>query len=187
MMGPRLIGLAGHGGAGKSTAARELRAMGFEVVTTGGPLKAALRSVLAAFELSPNRIERMIEGDLKRKPCELLGGHSPTHAMQTLGTNWGREMVDPQLWIRPARLKIKAALAARKRVVLDNVRFDNEGALIRELDGEIWSVKGGTDMPPDVAAHSSELYTGPVDRVLRNFGTLDDLRAGIDRALDRRK
>ena len=35
--------------------------------------------------------EAHIEGALKEVPCELLGGKTPRYAMQTLGTEWGRD------------------------------------------------------------------------------------------------
>jgi hypothetical protein len=186
-MGPRLIGLSGLGGAGKSTVAHELRGMGFEVVVTCEPLKAALRAILAAFGISMITIERMIEGDLKRKPCALLGGISPTAAMQTLGTDWGRNLVSADLWINPAQAKITAALASRKRVVLDNVRFENEAEAVRALGGEVWRVIGRGDMTLGQSGHATELFAGPFDRIVRNVGTLDDLRASIFRGLTPRQ
>jgi hypothetical protein len=183
---PRLIGLAGAGGAGKSTAAQILREIGFEVVVTGAPLKAGLRAMLASLGVSGLTIERMVEGDLKRAPCRVLAGKSPTEAMQSLGSDWGRDMIGAGVWIDPARRKAGRLLAAGGRVALDNVRFENEAQAVRDLGGEVWRVIGRADMDPGTAAHGSERFGGPYDRILRNVGTREDLVAAIFAALDRR-
>lgn len=182
----RLIGLAGAGGAGKSKAARELAVMGFAPVVIGDPLKAAFSALLAALGIPPAEVQRMAEGDLKRTPCAALGGRTPTEAMQSLGTDWGRGMIDPDLWVRPARARLEAALAGGGRVVCEAVRFDNEGQMIKDLGGEVWRVVGRGNMSISEAGHISEQYAGPVDRILLNAGTGQDLRAALDRALDGR-
>ncbi len=43
--------------------------------------------------------EDKIEGSLKAKPCSLLAGKTPRHAMQTLGTEWGRNCIGDGFWI----------------------------------------------------------------------------------------
>jgi hypothetical protein len=83
MTAARLIALTGYAGSGKSTLADILACEhGFTVVKFAGPLKAMLRAL--------GLDEREIEGDLKEQPCQLLAGHTPRRAMQTLGTEWGR-------------------------------------------------------------------------------------------------
>ena len=123
-----LIALTGLIGAGKTTAANTLqRYAGYELVKFAGPLKA----MLAAIGLGPE----YLEGKYKEKPCELLMGATPRHAMQTLGTEWGRECIHEAIWIHLWRSRVEALLAKGVNVVVDDCRFANELALVRKLGG----------------------------------------------------
>jgi len=96
--------------------------------------------------------------------------------MQTLGTEYGRQSVHPEVWLmcweRATRQKLDAGIP----VVVDDVRFPNEAALVRRLGGELWRIeRPGTERGP---AHASEggLDDYPLfDRRLVNDGTLIDL------------
>lgn len=54
-------------------------------------------------------------------------GVTPRHMMQTLGTEWGRNLIDGDIWV-----KAFARLNAGKCVIVPDVRFENEAALVRE-------------------------------------------------------
>jgi hypothetical protein len=149
-----IIAFTGLAGAGKSTAAMHLvKSLGFERVRFAGPLKDMMR----ALGLS----EREIDGDLKEKPCDLLGGKTPRYAMQTIGTEWGRDLIDSDLWIRAWQNSI-SRVPTGVNVVVDDCRFPNEakavgsagGILVRVDRPHVWSSS---------ANHSSEshrLFTG---------------------------
>ena len=49
------------------------------------------------------------------------------HMMQTLGTEWGREMIHGNIWVEAF-----ARLNAGKYVIVPDVRFENEAELVRE-------------------------------------------------------
>jgi hypothetical protein len=76
-----------------------------------------------------------VDGNEKELPCELLGGRTPRVAMQTLGTDWGRNMVGPDLWVNATMLRVDADLARGLVVVIDDLRFDNEALAIRKRGG----------------------------------------------------
>ena len=126
---PGLLGITGRAGSGKSTAAQVLIDDGWHRVKFAGPLKAMMRAI--------GLTDDHIEGALKEVPCDMLGGKTPRHAMQTLGTEWGRNCIAPDLWIDLARREIIAAMMRGQSVVVDDVRFENEAALIRELGGMV--------------------------------------------------
>lgn len=67
--------------------------------------------------------EEHIEGDLKDVPCDILFGHTPRHAMQTLGRDW-RDTIHPDLWLR--QLEARGCPAHCAGVVVDDFRFPNE-------------------------------------------------------------
>ncbi len=131
---PAIVGFSGLAGAGKSTAADVLiREYGFVRVRFAGPLKAMMAALYAEAGLDADDIVQRIDGGMKEAPDPVLGGTSPRRAMQTLGAEWGRDLIARDLWIS---LWSRAA-AMHSRVVVDDVRFDNEAAAIRALGGMV--------------------------------------------------
>jgi len=165
----RLIALTGYAGSGKSTVARHLvEAHGFTLVKFAGPLKAMMRCLGLG--------DREIEGDLKEQSHPVLCGKSPRHAMQTLGTEWGRETIGSQLWVNVAVESTLAALDSGGSVVIDDCRFENECAAVRGLSGEVVQItRPGVGR---VNEHPSENLPMPTWHWL-NDGTEDDLRAMV--------
>lgn len=79
-------------------------------------------------------------------------GVSARHLMRTLGTEWGRECVHPELWLRCWEKKIKE----QKKVVVDDVRFPNEAKLILQNGGQMWKVTRPGLPGPNELDHASE-------------------------------
>lgn len=162
---PRIvIGFAGRIGCGKTTAAVELYRYGFTRVRFAGPFKAMLRSL--------GLTEREIDGDHKELPCELLGGKTPRYAMQTLGSEWGRALIDPQLWLN-AWLRSIEKVPPNVPIVADDVRFANEAAAIHAMGGVVIRVvrPSAPRIVGETTLHSSEELAFPTDQVLLNDGT----------------
>ncbi|WP_174875205.1 deoxynucleotide monophosphate kinase [Vogesella oryzae] len=142
---PKIVVLAGVAGSGKSTIAAELVKHGYQVVKFAGLLKDMIRAL--------GLTDAEIEGDLKEKPCALLGGQTPRHAMQTLGTEWGRELIARDIWVNAWRRKVEAVLASGGRVVVDDCRFPNELNAALALGGvAVRLVRDGAG----TVAHASE-------------------------------
>ena len=90
----RLIAFCGYMGSGKSFAADYLiEKYGYTRVKFAGPLKDMLHTM--------GLTEEEIEGGDKDKPSDLLCGRTPRWAMQSLGTEWGRECIGENLWGKP--------------------------------------------------------------------------------------
>lgn len=162
----RIIAFTGSAGAGKTTAAQHLvAAHGFTRVRFAGPLKA----MLAALGLTAAEID----GDRKEIPCDLLCGRTPRWAMQSLGTEWGRELIGSDLWTRAWR----AALPPGD-VVVDDCRFPNEVDAIWAEDGTIVRVER-----PGAAKfetlHVSEAHALPYRYALANIGSIDAFRLSV--------
>lgn len=165
---PRIIGFAGPIGAGKTAAADHLcRAHGFARIRFAGPLKDMMRAIGLS--------DREVDGDLKETPSALLCGRTPRHAMQTLGTEWGRELIAPDLW---TTLWSHRARRGGTPVVADDVRFGNEVAAIHALDGIIVRI----ERPGCTASgHASETQAIDVDLTIVNDGSLEAFLAEVDR------
>jgi hypothetical protein len=135
---PPLIGLYSPAPqSGKTTIAEALVARGWQRVRFAGPLKAMLATMLAEVGEDRETISRMIEGDLKELAADALAGETPRWAMQTLGTEWGRKLIHPDIWVR---LFLRRAVQLRRQgypVVCDDLRFCNEAAAIRAAGGRL--------------------------------------------------
>lgn len=170
----RIIGLVGHIGAGKSAVARILSdQQGFVRFKFAYHLK----NMLQALGLTP----REIEGDLKEQPCAILGGRTPRHAMITLGTEWGRNMLDPDLWVRAALRDVDGwAATSATSFVFDDVRFPNEADAILKRGGLIWRVIRPNSASM-YAGHESEEGQSAIraSRVICNDGTLAELQREV--------
>ena len=165
----KIIGITGLAGSGKSTIA-DILVYDFDFVRVkmAGPLKSMLRAIGLG--------DAEIEGELKNEPCRLLGGMTPRHAMQTLGTEWGRKCINENLWVNVWRESACYALEyGASGVVCDDVRFANEADAVRRIGGEIWGVSRDGVLP---GTHSSETELAQIapDVLIRNGGTVEDLQ-----------
>jgi hypothetical protein len=128
-----IIGLCGAPGAGKSTAAQYLaERYGLARVRFADPLKNMLRAYYQTLGVPAEDIERRIEGDLKTTADPLLASRDPRYAMQTLSTQWGRELIDENLWMNAWAFRVAKAMGdGAPGVVVEDVRFPNEEAALR--------------------------------------------------------
>lgn len=164
-----LIGITGRARSGKDTVAN------FIVAAIGGyrynfadPIRAML-APLGVDMSDPYWQAR------KEEPVPALGV-SPRRMMQTLGTEWGRQLINPDLWLIMARQRL---MQHGYGMVISDVRFDNEAAWVRKHGGRIIHV-----FRPDtkaVEAHVSEdgIEMQDTDIRLFNGGTLEELQLSV--------
>jgi len=173
-----LVGLVGRRRAGKDTVACILNKEGFYTVKFAEGLKIMLGSLLKALDFSDKNIERMIESDLKEVPLPILAGKSPRHAMQTLGTEWGRNCMGENIWVDIALERCKQF----QKAVIADCRFPNEAEAIRKAGGLLIRVTRDTG---HVDSHPSETLIDnlPVDFEVDNNGTVEELEQKIKQIL----
>jgi hypothetical protein len=171
----RLIGLTGKAGCGKDTVAEYLITRHkFIHYKFAGPLK----DMLAAIGVDCTTPER------KNIPEGRFGKTTPRRMMQTLGTEWGRCCVHPDMWVILAKQFIESLIADASEpvsVVISDVRFENEATMINVYHGTVWHI--GRNEIPEVESHVSEegIQGCGGDEVIYNNGTLQDLYDQIDR------
>lgn len=170
----RLVGLVGAAGCGKSTVADMLTAFGYSRLKFSQPLKDMLKSLGLTNEHT--------EGKLKEVPCDLLSGRTPRHAMQTLGTEWARDIMDKNFWLNIWLNKT----SRMDKVVAEDCRFKNEADLIHSLGGELWVIKRPGY---ELSGHSSETEMGSIkgDYTIHNHGNEADLKMMIHGILKKPK
>lgn len=157
----QIIALTGLAGSGKSTAADYLiERHGFVRVKFAGPLKAMLKGL----GLSDDHIE----GKLKELPSPLLAGRTPRYAMQTLGTEWGRDLMASGLWTGLWAATVGDVLDHGGRVVSDDCRFLNEGAAVAAAGGVVVRIACPWAGLATGGAHASEKGALVHDLVVAN-------------------
>ncbi len=159
-MTPVIIGIAGAAGAGKSFLAKSLcHKYGFRRFAFADPLKDMLRVLLMDFGYTLEQTVRWIEGDWKEDECPALHGQTCRRALQTLGTEWGRQLVHPRLWTN----LLVGRLDGVPYVVVDDVRMDNEAEALLQYSPASYIYRVVTTKAParHPGEHASELGITP--------------------------
>ncbi|WP_374834639.1 deoxynucleotide monophosphate kinase family protein [Paenochrobactrum pullorum] len=162
---PRVIALTGLAGSGKSTASAYLQSKGYRLTKFASPLKDMLRAI--------GYSEAEIEGHLKEAPR--ADGYTPRHAMQTLGTEWGRNCMGQNFWVNIWKERASSGL-----IVVDDCRFPNEADAVRSLGGTVIRLEGRGGI---AGRHVSEAMDFEPDCVISNDGSIAELYERLARLL----
>jgi len=168
----KLIGLIGRARSGKDTVARYLTEQHrFTHTSFADPMKDMLE---AAF----GHLFR--DGD-REAPIDWLG-KSPRQLMQTLGTEWGRNLVHRDLWTLIAEQKVLLAINNNWPLVVSDVRFHNEADMILKHGGELWHIQ--RDSTETVNSHVSEQHSWDTyqTKTIDNNGSLAELFLQVEEA-----
>ena len=181
---PRLIALYSPApGSGKSTVAEHLESRGFQTVKFAGPLKDMVRVLL--FDhcgIDHATTERYVDGDLKEEVIPEIGVTS-RRIQQSLGTEWGRDLIREDLWVHLTRQTVARHLSAGRSVVIDDMRFQNEWMMVRDLRGQVIRIDRPSLSAPEYGHRSEGGLNNVPMTLVTNDGTVDDLRLAVDRVL----
>lgn len=171
-----LIGLAGRARAGKTTAANYLASThNLQTYAFADPLREGLTTIL---NLSP----RDFDDEHKEQPIAWLG-RSARELMQSMGTEWGRNQVHPELWLLLAKQNLgflEQTNTAASGFVISDLRFENEAAFVREKGGLVIHLL--RESVPDVNPHISEtgIAIHDNDFVVHNDETIEQMTGQLD-------
>jgi len=156
---PILIGIAGKAGSGKDTVADLLaERMKFGRHSFAKPIKDMLYVGLGLMDKA-DELAMELYGCTYRKLA------------QTLGTEWGRKLIDPDIWLAATK---RATMGGQ--FIISDVRFNNEAEFIRKYGILIQLERPGQDVIEE-SDHSSEEGVDGFhgDYRIINFGDLEDL------------
>jgi len=176
-----IIGLCGAAGAGKNTVAERLcLEHKFVPLAFADPLYAAV-SAITGLSVSQLQDRSRKENTLGWISC------SPRKLLQTLGTEWGRNMIHPEIWVMATMQKVESY--PEFNYCITDVRFANEAAAIKARGGVVWRVvrPGFGVLDGETASHESErgIPDEYVDGEIINSGDVFDLNAAVDAAMGR--
>ena len=137
-----IVGIHGRKGAGKSWLAQKLvNHLGFVEFSFADPVRVMADTFLQQAGV-PEKLITLAKAD-KEMPFLLPGGKmtSMRYLLQTLGTDWGRNLVDPAIWLN---IGLQQA-TNHDRVVFDAIRFPNEARAIKNRGGLMIGIRSHTD------------------------------------------
>jgi hypothetical protein len=173
-----IIGIAGKEDAVNSTVAARLEEHGFGRMSFATTLKNMVSVLLRSVGLSAADIRK---AEIDKEAVIPALGVSYRRLCQTLDTDWGRDMINPGLWLMCSAREL--ATSPIEHVVFDNVQFEGEADLIRERGGLIIHVICQSDVVDDHASEAGiTLQEG--DAVVGNNGSLEGLFSRVFVAID---
>lgn len=176
---PLLVGLCGAAGAGKSTVAAYLEhEHAFAQLALADPIVDMIGALFSAAGVDG---AWMVERALKEQPTTL--GVSYRRLAQTLGTDWGRQIVAPDLWLRVATQRLASPALQAENVVVSDIRFPNEAQWLQARGGVLVRLLRLEADLPAVQPHASEQHwlTLPATHELLNYGSVATLHEQVDR------
>ena len=173
-----VVGICGRKRAGKDTLGDYLctyyyyRHMSF-----ADPLKLSLKHMFGYSDAQ-------LYGD-KKEEIDNRWGTSPRQMMQHFGTDICRNTIKDSFWIDRFK-QIYNKLNDDTKVVISDVRFQNEIDAIHELGGIVIKVERATILN-DLSNHESESGIDKlenIDHIFENNGTIDDLYKKFENLLN---
>lgn len=191
-----LLAMYGRARSGKDTAADYLaQQLGLYKYAFAEPLKTMLKSVFG---------DHFHEGDRSGICPET--GKSYREMMQTLGTEWGRNLMTDDVWINLVQKKwdwVKAggwaagapSFGGFSGMILSDLRFDSEAEWVRSQGGYVIEIKRDENpksliekilsvagVEVGIPGHQSEsgISHSLVDMLCCNHSTLEDLHQLLD-------
>lgn len=170
-----IIGLTGKARSGKGEIASHLALCHkFHEDSFAAPIRRFMMDIL--------NIQSMNEYHaLKEVPNPIFGGKTLREALQTCGTEWGRNMIYEEMWIESLKKRVSNS-SKHSNIVISDIRFNNEAQAVLDLGGKIVQV-----IRPSVSInygrnHESEDVIDPefVSHIITNKHSIECLHNQIE-------
>lgn len=156
-----IIGISGAKRSGKTTLGDALaESLDMPHTSFAEPMRAFVAAILS---ITLDELERV-----KDDPVDWLDGVTPRHMLETLGTEWGRDMIHPHMWIRSAMRRINC------HGIISDVRMANEAEVVRS-NGILFRVNRPTEHETGGHLSNQRLPDDVIDCEIRNVGTVECL------------
>lgn len=129
----RLIGIHGPLNGGKDTAANYIQALVPNTYRRYAFAKPIKEACMIMFGFTPQQMEDRV----LKEQVDPFWGFSPRRASQLLGTEYGRDMLRKDVWIKRAEQECNRNSEAGFGTIITDVRFENEAEWVRSVPGSI--------------------------------------------------
>ena len=168
-----IIGLTGYAQSGKDTFASILvEKYGYSRIAFADKIRDFLYGINPMVACSPTGylqdLVNLVGWDKAKQEPQVR------RLLQDLGIS-ARDLISEDIWVTAAL----SSVSKDQRVVITDVRFENEAAMIKSMGGQLWRVKRSGVGPVNDHVSESEMDGYKVDQIFVNNGTLDDLEVLI--------
>lgn len=164
--------------SGKSTTARFLQSIiGGERLSFADPMREAIIPIAAPFLPGGEaEVREWLKDDRKDYAIIPRLGRTLRYLLQTVGTDYGRNLIHPDLWTMIARERTRR-ISEREPAIIDDLRFENEYAMLRDEDAILVRINRPDAPISGNRGHVSEhrLDELPFDHVINNTGSKSEL------------
>jgi hypothetical protein len=181
-MTPRIIGFSGRKYNGKDTAAKQLINDGYTPMSFAEPIKDVAKML---FGFSENQVN-----GTQKEELDVRWNTTPRAALQFIGTEVFREQIQKLLpeigadfWVK----SLENRIPSNTNVVITDVRFPNEVAMIHRLGGKVIRVRRALAENPDTHISEQHIDLLDADYDIDNNGTVEELHRtvkNIERSLE---
>lgn len=163
--------------AGKSTLAGFLEESGYRRTPFAEPLKRIVGSLLHSTGCAAEEAHERLYGALKEDPVEAFNNLSTRDVMQLFGTEFGRDMINPDLWVLIMRQRIHNAREYGINLVIDDLRFPNEYSMLKSEGAMLVKIAGPRMLKPSEHRSDGALEGYEWHLHVENNGSPGQLRA----------
>jgi hypothetical protein len=168
-----IIGLTGYAQSGKDTFASILvEKYGYSRIAFADKIRDFLYGINPMVGCSPTGylqdLVNLVGWDKAKQEPQVR------RLLQDLGIS-ARDLISEDIWVTAAL----SSVSKDQRVVITDVRFENEAAMIKSMGGQLWRVKRSGVGPVNDHVSESEMDGYKVDQIFVNNGTLEDLENRI--------
>jgi hypothetical protein len=168
-----IIGLTGYAQSGKDTFASILvEKYGYSRIAFADKIRDFLYGINPMVACSPTGylqdLVNLVGWDKAKQEPQVR------RLLQDLGIS-ARDLISEDIWVTAAL----SSVSKDQRVVITDVRFENEAAMIKSMGGQLWRVKRSGVGPVNDHVSESEMDGYKVDQIFVNNGTLEELQALI--------
>lgn len=201
-----VVAFTGRARAGKDTAAKYMNRkvaeynaqcepgdeVAFVAEAYAGPLKSMIAMLLDFYGkgaiLEHDTLAPYIDGDLKEEVIPEIG-KSPREMLQTLGTEWGRDLVNENLWTNCMASRINMYHNVQEMgykhlfIAITDARFDNEAEQLHAARIPLISISAEKRLAGQKMKHKSEAGLRRFDSVVLNDTTIEEYERRLELVL----
>ena len=175
-----IIGLSGYAQVGKDTVAQMLvEDYGYTRIGFADIIKKACYMLDPIISLDGMRLAHAVDKygwDGSKQVPEVR------RLLQVMGSEVGRDLIDPQIWIELTLHNIKP----EDKIVVSDVRFRNEAEEIKWQRGEVWRISRiDKDAPVNIHRSETDMDSWDFDQYISNNGTLEELNYEVAESMKR--